>query len=77
MKVGKSILSALFGSLSFCVVGIFIYMVLLPAIAFFIVSRATHSAIELDNPKMLGSIALFSVFGGMLGWSMRHIKRRR
>lgn len=77
MKVGKSILSVLFGSLGFCAVAVFIYMVVLPAIAFFVISRATHSTIELDNPKMMTSILLFSLFGGMIGWSMQHIKRKK
>jgi hypothetical protein len=77
MKIGKPILSALLGSLGFCAIGIFVYLVLLPALALIILAGATHTSLSLNNPETVTYIILFSLTGGLIGYFMHLFRNRK
>lgn len=76
MKVDKSILSALIGSASLCAVGVFVYMVLLPAIAFLIISGTSSHDFAFDGPKNIYCILTLSVAGGFIGWAVHQVRKK-
>lgn len=76
MKVDKSILSAIFGSVSLLAVGIFVYMVLLPGIAFLIISGTASHDFAFDGPKNAYCILTLSVAGGFTGWAIYQMRRK-
>ncbi len=76
MKVNKSILSALVGSVGLCAIGVFVYMVLLPGIAYLIISGTANHGFAFDGPKNVYCILTLSVAGGFIGWGLHQLRQK-
>ncbi len=69
-------MSALIGSVGLLAIGVIVYMVILPALAFLIISGTADHTFAFDGPKSFYCILTLSLAGGFFGWSMYQLRKR-